>query len=85
MNETIWAVFSEWDEINSEVKAFCEQWAICEQWDEINSEVKAFCEQRAVCEQWEAFMSCVCVKERKECLRLDERGLKGMSSELKES
>ena len=30
-------------------------------------------------------MSCVCVKERKECLRLDERGLKGMSSELKES
>ena len=25
------------------------------------------------------------VKERKECLRLDECGLKGMSSELKES
>ena len=30
-------------------------------------------------------MSCVCVKERKECLRLDECGLKGMSGELKES
>ena len=25
------------------------------------------------------------VKERKECLRLDECGLKGMSSELKEN
>ena len=30
-------------------------------------------------------MSCVCVKERKECLRLDEHGLKGMSSEFKKS
>ena len=30
-------------------------------------------------------MSCVCVKEMKEYLRLYERGLKGMSSELKES
>ena len=28
-------------------------------------------------------MSCICVKEKKECLRLVERGLKGMSSELK--
>ena len=32
-----------------------------------------------------AFVSCDCVKERKECLRLDECGLKGMSSKLKES
>ena len=31
------------------------------------------------------FVSCDYVKERKECLRLDECGLKGMSSELKES
>ena len=30
-------------------------------------------------------MSCDCVKERKGCLRLDECGLKRMSSELKES
>ena len=30
-------------------------------------------------------MSYDCVKERKECLRLDEGGLKGMSSELMES
>ena len=30
-------------------------------------------------------MSYDCVKERKECLRSDEYGLKGMSSELKES
>ena len=33
----------------------------------------------------ETFISHDCVKERKECLRLDECGLKGMSSELKES
>ena len=33
----------------------------------------------------ETFISYDCVKERKECLRLDECGLKGMSSELKES
>ena len=30
-------------------------------------------------------MSCNCVKKRKESLRLDECGLNGMSSELKES
>ena len=30
-------------------------------------------------------MRCDCVKERKEYLRLDECGLKGMSSELEES
>ena len=30
-------------------------------------------------------MSRVYVKERKECLRLDERGLEEMSSEFKES
>ena len=30
-------------------------------------------------------MSCDCVKGRKECLRLDECGLKGMGSELKAS
>ena len=30
-------------------------------------------------------MSYDCVKERKKCLRSDEYGLKGMSSELKES
>ena len=30
-------------------------------------------------------MSCNCVKKRKECLRLDGCGLKGMSSELEES
>ena len=30
-------------------------------------------------------MSCDCIKKRKECLRLDEYGLKGMSSEFKES
>ena len=30
-------------------------------------------------------MSCAYVKERKECLRLDEHGMKGMSSEFKES
>ena len=30
-------------------------------------------------------MSCDCVKERKNCLRLDECGLRGMSSELKEN
>ena len=30
-------------------------------------------------------MSYDCVKQRKECLRLEECGLKGMSSELKES
>jgi len=30
-------------------------------------------------------MSCVCVKKKKEYLRLYERGLKGMSSEFKES
>ena len=65
MNQTIWAVFSEWDEINSEVNVFYEQWIVCE--------------------KWEAFMSCNCVKERKGCLRSDEYGLKGMSSELKES
>ena len=57
MNTTIWVVLSEWDEINSEVKAFCELW----------------------------FMSCYCVKQKKKCLRLDECGLKGMGSELKES
>ena len=34
---------------------------------------------------WETFISYDCVKERKEYLRLDECGLKGMSSELKES
>ena len=34
---------------------------------------------------WETFISYDCVKERKECLRLDECGLKEMSSELKES
>ena len=34
---------------------------------------------------WETFTSYDCVKERKEYLRLDECGLKGMSSELKES
>ena len=34
---------------------------------------------------WETFINYDCVKERKECLRLDERGIKGMSSELKES
>ena len=28
-------------------------------------------------------MSCDCVKERKECLRLDECGLKGMSMSLR--
>ena len=30
-------------------------------------------------------MGCDCVKERKEYLRLDKYGLKGMSSELEES
>ena len=30
-------------------------------------------------------MSRNCVKKRKECLKLDECGLKGMSGELKES
>ena len=30
-------------------------------------------------------MSCDCVKQKKKCLRLDECGLKGMGSELKES
>ena len=34
---------------------------------------------------WETFISYDCVKERKEYLRLDKCGLKGMSSELKES
>ena len=34
---------------------------------------------------WETLISYDCVKERKEYLRLDECGLKEISSELKES
>ena len=34
---------------------------------------------------WETFISYDCVKERKEYLRLDECGLKVLSSEFKES
>ena len=34
---------------------------------------------------WKIFMSCDCVKEGKEYLRLDECGLKIMSGELKGS
>ena len=28
MNEVMWVVLSEWNGINTEVKAFCEWWAI---------------------------------------------------------
>ena len=28
MNEVIWVVLSEWNEINTEVKALCEWWAV---------------------------------------------------------
>ena len=34
---------------------------------------------------WETFMSCDCVKGKKEYLRLDEWGLKRISGELKKS
>ena len=34
---------------------------------------------------WETFMSCDCVKGKKEYMRLDEWGLKRISGELKKS
>ena len=39
----------------------------------------------AVVTNWETFISYDCVNERKEYLRIDECGLKGISSEHKES
>ena len=36
MNEVMWVVLSEWNGINTEVKAFCEWWAVYDELRDIN-------------------------------------------------
>ena len=92
MNEAMWAVLSEWDMINIEVKGLVssglrgmsgelKESQTTEKWP-TNQEF-----QRAwlFVTNWETFISYDCVKERKEYLRLNECGQKEMSSEFKES
>ena len=60
-------------------------WAILSEWDEVNAEVKALVSSGLFVTNWEAFISFDYSKEEKECLMLDEYGLRGMSGELEES
>ena len=60
-------------------------WAILSEWDEVNAKVKALVSSGLFVTNWEAFISSDYSKEEKECLMLDEYGLRGMSGELEES
>ena len=60
-------------------------WAILSEWDEVNAEVKALVSSGLFVTNWEAFISSDYSKEEKECLMLDEYGLRGMNGELEES
>ena len=60
-------------------------WAILSEWDEVNAEVKALVSSGLFVTNWEAFISSDYSKGEKECLMLDEYGLRGMSGELEES
>ena len=57
-------------------------WAVLSEWDGINTEVKTLVSSGLLVTNWETFMSCDCVKEGKEYLRLGVCGLRGMGCKL---